>query len=135
MHNKGVSCQFLLTAWISIILATNLRSTFGADISQFYAFGRLTIILPIKISANYQELARESRHKSILVQEAIEVYLQEQNYRLYLFSTKPSLFTINYFYYQPTYIITTISHYYESNKFGQVKKNRSGTYYSGTSLI
>jgi hypothetical protein len=116
-------------------LATNLRSTFGADISQFYAFGRLTIILPIKISANYQELARESRHKSILVQEAIEVYLQEQNYRLYLFSTKPSLFTINYFYYQPTYIITTISHYYESNKFGQVKKNRSGTYYSGTSLI
>jgi hypothetical protein len=37
---------------ILIVLATNSRSTFGADISQFYAFGRLTIILPIKISAN-----------------------------------------------------------------------------------
>ena len=107
---QGVSCQFLLTAWISIILATNLRSTFGANISWFYAFGRFTIILPTKISANYQELAIESRHKSILVQGAIEVYLQEQNCRFYLFSTKPSLFTINYFYYQPTYIITTISH-------------------------
>ena len=65
MYNKRVSCQFLLTAWIA---ATNLRSTFGANISRFYAFGRFTIILPIKISANYQELAIESRNKSILVQ-------------------------------------------------------------------
>jgi hypothetical protein len=37
-------------------------------------------------------------------------------------STKPSLFTIKYFYYQPTFIITNISHDYESNKFRQVQK-------------